>query len=111
MYKRQVSYCIYSGIISLVVYPIEAGWVWNSQGWLAQLGFHDFAGSAAIHSVGGLTALIGAIMVGPRLGKYVKDKAGKVKKVNAIPGHSITPVSYTHLDVYKRQVGNLRSVN
>ena len=85
-----VSYCIYSGVISLVVYPIEAGWVWNSQGWLAQWGFHDFAGSAAIHSVGGLTALIGAIMVGPRLGKYVKDKAGKVTKVNAIPGHSIT---------------------
>ena len=85
-----VSYCIYSGVISLFVYPIEAGWVWNSQGWLAQLGFHDFAGSAAIHSVGGITALIGAIMVGPRLGKYVKDKSGKVKKVNAIPGHSIT---------------------
>ena len=85
-----VSYCIYSGVISLVVYPIEAGWVWNSQGWLAQWGFHDFAGSAAIHSVGGLTALIGAIMVGPRLGKYVKDKAGKDTKVNAIPGHSIT---------------------
>ena len=85
-----VSYCIYSGVISLFVYPIEAGWVWNSQGWLAQLGFHDFAGSAAIHSVGGITALIGAIMVGPRLGKYVKDKVGKVKKVNAIPGHSIT---------------------
>ena len=85
-----VSYCIYSGVISLFVYPIEAGWVWNSQGWLAQLGFHDFAGSAAIHSVGGITALIGAIMVGPRLGKYVKDKAGKVKKINAIPGHSIT---------------------
>ena len=85
-----ISYCIYSGVISLVVYPIEAGWVWNSQGWLAQWGFHDFAGSAAIHSVGGLTALIGAIMVGPRLGKYVKDKAGKVTKVNAIPGHSIT---------------------
>ena len=85
-----LSYCIYSGVISLFVYPIEAGWVWNSQGWLAQLGFHDFAGSAAIHSVGGITALIGAIMVGPRLGKYVKDKAGKVKKVNAIPGHSIT---------------------
>ena len=85
-----VSYCIYSGVISLFVYPIEAGWVWNSQGWLAQLGFHDFAGSAAIHSVGGITALIGAIMVGPRLGKYVRDKAGKVKKVNAIPGHSIT---------------------
>ena len=85
-----VSYCVYSGVISLFVYPIEAGWVWNSQGWLAQLGFHDFAGSAAIHSVGGIAALIGAIMVGPRLGKYVKDKAGKVKKVNAIPGHSIT---------------------
>ncbi len=85
-----VSYCIYSGIISLVVYPIEAGWVWNSKGWLAQLGFHDFAGSAAIHAVGGITALIGAIMVGPRLGKYIKDKSGKVTKVNAIPGHSIT---------------------
>ena len=85
-----VSYCIYSGVISLVVYPIEAGWVWNSQGWLAQWGFHDFAGSAAIHSVGGLTALIGAIMVGPRFGKYVKDKAGNATKVNAIPGHSIT---------------------
>jgi len=84
------SYCIYSGVISLFVYPVEAGWVWNSQGWLTQLGFHDFAGSAAIHAVGGITALIGAIMVGPRLGKYVKDKAGKVKKVNAIPGHSIT---------------------
>lgn len=85
-----VSYCIYSGVISLFVYPIEAGWIWNSQGWLAKLGFHDFAGSAAIHSVGGVTALIGAIMVGPRLGKYVKDKVGKIKKVNAIQGHSIT---------------------
>ncbi|MBQ6067510.1 MAG: ammonium transporter [Clostridia bacterium] len=85
-----LSYCIYSGVISLFVYPVEAGWVWNSQGWLAQMGFHDFAGSAAIHSVGGVTALIGAIMVGPRLGKYVKDPGGKVKKVHAIPGHSIT---------------------
>ncbi len=85
-----ISYCIYSGVISLFVYPVEAGWVWNSAGWLAKMGFHDFAGSAAIHSVGGITALIGAIMVGPRLGKYIKDKAGKVKKVNAIPGHSIT---------------------
>ena len=85
-----LSYCIYSGVISLFVYPIEAGWVWNEAGWLIRLGFHDFAGSAAIHSVGGVTALIGAIMVGPRLGKYVKDQAGKVKKVNAIPGHSIT---------------------
>lgn len=85
-----ISYCIYSGVISLVVYPIEAGWVWNSEGWLYKMGFHDFAGSAAIHSVGGITALIGAIMVGPRLGKYIKDKSGKVKKVNAIPGHSLT---------------------
>ncbi len=84
------SYCIYSAVISLFVYPVEAGWVWNSQGWLAQLGFHDFAGSAAIHSVGGITALIGAIMVGPRLGKYQRDKNNKVTKVNAIPGHSIT---------------------
>ena len=66
-----ISYCIYSGVISLFVNPVEAGWVWNSQGWLAQMGFHDFAGSAAIHSVGGITALIGAIMVGPRLGKYI----------------------------------------
>ena len=85
-----LSYCIYSAVISLFVYPIEAGWVWNQAGWLAQLGFHDFAGSAAIHSVGGITALIGAIMVGPRLGKYNRDDNGKVKKVNAIPGHSIT---------------------
>ena len=84
-----LSYCIYSGVISLFVYPIEAGWVWNEAGWLVKLGFHDFAGSAAIHSVGGVTALIGAIMVGPRLGKYVKDQAGKVTKVNAIQGHSI----------------------
>ena len=87
---RFLSYCIYTVIISLFVYPIEAGWVWNSKGWLVNLGFHDFAGSAAIHTVGGLTALIGAIMVGPRLGKYLRDKSGKVTKVNAIPGHSIT---------------------
>lgn len=84
------SYCIYSAVISLLVYPVEAGWVWNSKGWLAQMGFHDFAGSAAIHSVGGITALIGAMILGPRLGKYIKDEKGKVKKVNAIPGHSIT---------------------
>ena len=84
------SYCIYTVIISVFVYPIEAGWIWNSQGWIAQMGFHDFAGSAAIHTVGGLTALIGAALVGPRLGKYLRDKKGKVTKVNAIPGHSIT---------------------
>ena len=84
------AYCIYSGIISAVVYPIEAGWVWNGQGWLAQMGFIDFAGSAAIHSVGGCAALIGAIFLGPRIGKYEKDKEGKITKVNAIPGHSLT---------------------
>ena len=84
------AYCIYSAVISAVVYPIEAGWVWNSQGWLAQLGFIDFAGSAAIHSVGGTAALIGAIFLGPRIGKYDYDKNGKVTKVHAIPGHSLT---------------------
>ena len=84
------AYCIYSAIISAVVYPIEAGWVWNSQGWLVNLGFVDFAGSAAIHSVGGTAALIGAIFLGPRIGKYDYDKSGKVTKVHAIPGHSLT---------------------
>ena len=84
-----VSYCIYSAVISAVVYPIEAGWVWNGQGWLALLGFHDFAGSAVIHMVGGLTALIGAIILGPRLGKYYIDKNGK-KQSRAILGHSVT---------------------
>ena len=84
------AYCIYSAIISLVVYPIEAGWVWNSQGWLAKMGFIDFAGSAAIHSVGGISALIGAIILGPRIGKYVKDQGGKIVKVKAIQGHSLT---------------------
>ena len=85
-----VTYCIYSGIISAVVYPIEAGWVWNSQGWLAKLGYIDFAGSSVIHMVGGITAFIGAAFLGPRIGKYDKDKNGKVTKVNAIPGHSLT---------------------
>ena len=84
------SYCIYSAVISAVVYPIEAGWVWNSHGWLAQLGFVDFAGGAAIHSVGGTAALIGAMFLGPRIGKYDYDKNGKVTKVHAIPGHSLT---------------------
>ena len=84
------AYCIYSAVISAVVYPIEAGWVWNSQGWLAQLGFVDFAGGAAIHSVGGVAALIGAIFLGPRIGKYDYDKNGKVTKAHAIPGHSLT---------------------
>ena len=84
------AYCIYSAVISAIVYPIEAGWVWNGQGWLVQLGFVDFAGSAAIHSVGGMAALIGAIFLGPRIGKYEYDEKGKVTKVHAIPGHSLT---------------------
>ncbi len=83
------AYCIYSAVISLIVYPIEAHWIWGG-GWLAQLGFHDYAGSCAIHMVGGIAALVGAIFLGPRIGKYVRDKSGKVVKVNAIPGHSIT---------------------
>lgn len=83
------AYCIYSAVISLFIYPIEAHWVWGG-GWLAQLGFHDYAGSCAIHMVGGFAALVGAICLGPRIGKYVKDDKGKVIKVNAIPGHSIT---------------------
>lgn len=82
------AYCIYSGVISLFIYPIEAHWIWGG-GWLSQLGFHDYAGSCAIHMVGGIAALVGAIILGPRIGKYVKDKNGKVVKVNAIPGHSI----------------------
>ena len=84
-----LSYCIYSAVISAVVYPIETGWVWNGQGWLAQLGFVDFAGSAVIHMVGGIAALIGAILLGPRIGKYTKQKDGSVQ-VHAIPGHSLT---------------------
>ena len=78
-----LSYCIYSGIISAVVYPIEAHWIWGG-GWLAQMGFHDFAGSCTIHMVGGFSALIGAWMEGPRLGKYNKDGTP-----NAIPGHNV----------------------
>ena len=84
-----LAYCVYSGVISAVVYPIEAGWVWNGAGWLAGLGFVDFAGSAVIHMVGGLTALVGACLLGPRIGKYTTDESGKVKS-NAIPGHSVT---------------------
>lgn len=79
-----VSYCVYSVILSAVVYPIEAHWIWGG-GWLSQLGFIDFAGSTAIHMVGGISAFIGALILGPRIGKY-----GKNGKVNAIPGHSLT---------------------
>ncbi len=83
-----LSYCIYSGVISALIYPIEAHWIWGG-GWLAQLGFHDFAGSCAIHMVGGISALIGAAILGPRIGKFEKDKIGKVIKVNAFPGHNL----------------------
>ena len=82
------AYCVYSAVISLLIYPIEAHWIWGG-GWLAQIGFHDYAGSRAIHMVGGIAALIGAAVLGPRIGKYVRDTGGKVIKVNAIPGHSI----------------------
>lgn len=83
-----LSYCVYSAVISAFIYPIEAHWIWGG-GWLAQLGFHDFAGSCAIHMVGGIAALVGAKMLGPRIGKFSYDKAGKVVKVNAFPGHNL----------------------
>ena len=83
------SYCIYSAIISGIIYPIEAHWTWGG-GFLAQWGFHDYAGSACIHMVGGICALIGAAMVGPRIGKFTKDEGGKVVKVKAFPGHNLT---------------------
>ena len=78
------AYCIYSAVISLLIYPISGHWIWGG-GWLSQLGFHDFAGSAAVHTVGGVAALVGAKILGPRIGKYTED--GKAK---AIPGHNIT---------------------
>ena len=79
-----LSYCIYSAVISAVVYPISGHWIWGG-GWLAQMGFHDFAGSTAVHMVGGAAALVGAKILGPRIGKYGKDG-----KPRAIPGHSLT---------------------
>ena len=78
------AYCIYSGLISLIVYPISGHWIWGG-GWLASLGFHDFAGSCAVHMVGGVAACVGAKILGPRIGKY--DKEGKPR---AIPGHNLT---------------------
>ncbi len=83
-----ISYCIYSAVISAVIYPIEAHWIWGD-GWLAQRGFHDFAGSCAIHMVGGTCALIGAAILGPRIGKFTRNEKGKVTKVNAFPGHNL----------------------
>ena len=85
---RFLSYCVYSAIISGLIYPIEAHWIWGG-GWLAEMGFHDFAGSCAIHMVGGIAALVGAKILGPRLGKFSYDKDGNVVKVNAFPGHNL----------------------
>lgn len=79
------TYCLYSAIISGIIYPIEAHWTWGG-GFLAEMGFHDYAGSNCIHMVGGICALIGAAMLGPRIGKFTKDKSGKITKVNAFPG-------------------------
>ncbi len=79
-----LDYCLISAFVSLVIYPISGHWIWGG-GWLQQMGFVDFAGSTAVHSVGGWVALVGAIMVGPRIGKYNKDGSA-----NAIPGHSLT---------------------
>lgn len=77
------AYCVYSAMISLIIYPIEGHWVWGG-GWLSSMGFHDFAGSAAVHMTGGLIACLGAWMLGPRIGKY--DRNGKAR---AIPGHNM----------------------
>ena len=85
---RFSSYCVYSAVISMLIYPIEAHWIWGG-GWLSRLGFHDYAGSCAIHMVGGIAALIGAAILGPRIGKYTRDERGRVQTVNAIPGQSI----------------------
>jgi len=79
------SYAVYVTIFSAVMYPLAANWVWNPNGWLAIQGFNDFAGSAAIHAMGGFAALAGAIVLGPRLGKYNEDGSP-----NAIPGHNLT---------------------
>lgn len=83
-----LSYCMYSAIISALIYPIEAHWIWGN-GWLAQMGFHDYAGSCAIHMVGGTAALIGAKILGPRIGKFTKNTKGEITKVNAFPGHNL----------------------
>ena len=83
-----LTYCIYSAVISGIIYPIEAHWTWGG-GFLANMGFHDYAGSNCIHMVGGICALIGAAMLGPRIGKFSKDKSGKIVKVNAFPGHNL----------------------
>ena len=85
---RFLSYCVYSAVISAVIYPVEAHWTWGG-GWLSRIGFHDFAGSNCIHMVGGICALIGAAIVGPRIGKFTRNKNGEVTKISAFPGHSL----------------------
>ena len=87
-----ISYCVYSAVISAVIYPIEAHWTWGG-GFLSQMGFHDFAGSNCIHMVGGIAALVGAAILGPRIGKFERDASGKVVKVNAFPGHNLVAAS------------------
>jgi len=85
------TYLIFSAAMTLIIYPISGSWVWNSGGWLAKLGFIDFAGSTVVHSVGGWAALVAATMVGPRIGKYTNGKS------NAIPGHNM---AYAALGVF-----------
>ncbi len=83
-----LTYCIYSAVISGIIYPIEAHWTWGG-GFLVNMGFHDYAGSNCIHMVGGICALVGAAFLGPRIGKFSRDKAGKITKVNAFPGSNL----------------------
>lgn len=78
-----IAYCIYSAVISLLIYPVAGHWIWGG-GWLAQMGFQDFAGSTVVHSIGGWAALVGAAMLGPRIGKYTRGG-----RSNSIPGHSM----------------------
>ena len=80
---RSLAYCT-TDVISAFIYPVSGHWIWGG-GWLAQMGFHDFAGSTAVHMVGGVAAFVGAAILGPRIGKYGKDG-----KARAIPGHSLT---------------------
>ena len=87
-----LSYCVYSAVISAIIYPIEAHWTWGG-GFLAQMGFHDFAGSNCIHMVGGISAMVGAAILGPRIGKFERDASGKITKVNAFPGHNLVAAS------------------
>ena len=87
-----LSYCVYSAVISAIIYPVEAHWTWGG-GWLSQIGFHDFAGSNCIHMVGGISALIGAAILGARIGKFERGKDGKITKVNAFPGHNLVAAS------------------